>query len=110
MNFVRGIDPKRSMKIGIVTWKNLSDGCSLRTKRWVPFTSYKDGSFRFTSDRAKQDSHILALETIHIKNIERKKYTIRIKYNYNGFENRYILEGSIERFQKYFDIVQENGL
>ena len=108
MNFVRGIEPLRSMKIGIVTWNNLSAGCFLKSRRWVPLTGREDGSFRFTSDRAKQDARILALETLIIENIERKKLSIlRVKYSHNKGTMHLVLEGSVERFRKYFDIIQE---
>lgn len=96
------------MKIGIITWNNLSSGCSLRSKKWVPLTGWEDGSFRFTSDRAKQDAHILALETLIIENIERKKLSIlRVQYSHDPGTKHLVLEGSIERFRKYFDIIQE---
>lgn len=103
MNFVRGIDPKRSMKIGIVTWNNLSVGCFVRTKRWVLLTNYNGGIFRFASDRAIETAHI-GMETLIIESIERKKSgIIKIKFQNNSF----IIEGSIERFRKFFEIIQE---
>lgn len=109
MNFTRGMDPLRSMRIGIITWDKLNIGNKLRSKRWVPLTSLIDGGkFRFTSDGAKQNSHILALEELTIVEIERKKLSIlKIKFQWNSRANITTIEGSIERFRKYFDIVQE---
>lgn len=80
---------------------------SLQSKTWVPLTGREDGSFRFTSDRAKQDAHILGLETLVIENIERKKSVLRVKYSHNRGTMHLVLEGSVERFRKYFDIIQE---
>jgi len=108
MNFVRGIDPKRSMKIGIVTWNNLSSGCILKSKKWVPLVSRVDGSTKFASDKAKPAIHIMGSENLIIQTVEKKKSTIIINYRSDkAISGSSILEGSIERFRKYFDIVQE---
>jgi hypothetical protein len=107
MNFVRGMEPLRAMKIGIITWNKLSTGCSLKSRRWVPLTDC-GGVLRFTSDGAKQTAHILALETILIQSAEIKKLgIIKIQYQHNKGGMSFILEGSVERFRKYFDIIQE---
>jgi hypothetical protein len=107
MNFIRGMEPLRAMKIGIITWKNLSAGCILKSRRFVPLTEC-GGFLKFTSDRAKQTTHILPLSNLVIQKIERKKLSIiRIHREELGFPFPFIIEGSIERFQKYFDIVQE---
>jgi hypothetical protein len=107
MNFVRGMEPLRAMKIGIITWKNLSDGCLLKSRRWVPLTEC-GGVCRFTSDGAKQNAHILALVIITIQSVEIKKLgIIKIQYQHVKGGMSFIVEGSIERFRKYFDIIQE---
>ncbi len=107
MNFIRGVEPIRAMKIGIITWKNLSTGCSLKSRRYVPLTD-RGEVMRFTSDGAKQTAHILALETMIIQTIERKRLGIlKIQYQHIKGGMSFIVEGSIERFRKYFDIVQE---
>jgi hypothetical protein len=107
MNFERGKDPKRSMKIGIVTWNNLSSGCILKSKKWVPLVSREDGSSRFASDKAKSTHHI-GIDILIIQAVERKRSTIRIEWKSDkALSGSSILEGSIERFRKYFNIVQE---
>ena len=108
MNFVRGIDPKRSMKIGIVTWDNLSPGCIIKSKWWVPLVVREDKSTRFASDKAKPTIHIMGAENLIIQKAEKKRSTIRIEYRSDkAISGSSILEGSIERFRKHFNIVQE---
>lgn len=105
MNFIRGIEPLRSMKIGIVTWNNLGPGCFLENRKGVPLVAREDGSLRFVSDGAKAMFHINYKDLhIVILGIERKKSTIRIQYRH--IDRDFILEGSIERFRKYFNIIQ----
>lgn len=108
MNFIRGIEPLRAMKIGIITWNNISVGCRIETKKWwsLDFVRFPDGSLRFVSDGAKP-TYCIPINSIRtINKIERKRSTIRIEcQNENGVE--ITIEGSIERFRKYFDIIQE---
>ncbi len=43
MNFVRGVDPKRAMKIGIITWDNLGPNNFLIQKKYpVPVYGRED--------------------------------------------------------------------
>ena len=46
MNFVRGVDPKRVMKIGIITWDNLGPNNFLIQKKYpVPVYGREEKDF-----------------------------------------------------------------
>jgi hypothetical protein len=115
MNFERGIDPKRSMHIGIINWNNLSENCFLQTRKFVPFVEKGERfHYIFCCDGADFTENILEGAYLWIKEIKKEKNIIEIKYTVNwdrepehhlaGF---FYLKGSIERFRKYFNIIQK---
>mgnify|MGYP006902021823 FL=1 len=118
MNFVRGVDPKRAMKIGIITWDNLGPNNFLIQKKYpVPVYGREEKDFiskvlYFCCDGRKVESHIFDTYIL-IKDIKRLKLgIILIEFQLAGRDKTptggtYFLKGPLERFKKYFVLVQE---
>ena len=141
MNFQRGIDPRRAMKIGIVTWNNLGLGCQLKCKHDAPMTQintiYLDlpscqqtGNaiqnvytyFKFAVDNAKPNMHLLRDHIFNIIEYDNQKGIITTKVVLttgmlgtavagrfllsDRSSREFIIKGPIERFRKYFEIIQ----
>lgn len=119
MNFERGMDPMRAMKIGVITWNKIGSGMKLLAKHTVPLTHLittpgkpiAENVHKFACDGAGTTDTIPWKRIIFIKKAKIKKSIIEITYYPDERCSRddieYHLTGPIERFRKYFDIVQE---
>jgi hypothetical protein len=114
-NFIRGLEPKRAMGIGIRTWDNIGPDDVLISKG-APVYSYDNKYYRFTRDGARCSHYIQG--SIQITEITRtvyKKRTVMIMMSYSKIYsgsnpvmiNR--LYGPLDQFQKYF-IIKQNEL
>ena len=111
--FTRGLDPKRAMGTGVITWDNLNEGCYLRAKKTVYLNNPLDREllsriiqYRFCRDRAYVHADIMYNSYILIKEIEIVKNQIKIKWKPYRSEDCYYLKGPLDLYRKYFEIIQ----
>ena len=115
ITFTRGLDPRRAMGTGLITWDNITIGCCLRTTRPVEMAeekSLKGNRYKFCTDRSKK-GRTMDDRDLYLYNYTRVNNMIEIEYNYingttsAGFRNTGFLHGSLKQFQNHFEIVQK---